>query len=125
MNVALWIIAGALAAVFLLAGLTKLTRSKDQLAADPRMRWTEQFSPRAIKTIGTLEILAAIGLIIPAAVGIAPVLAPLAATGLVAVMTGAAITHARRHEAPMMVGNLVLLALAAVVAWGRFGPYSF
>jgi hypothetical protein len=40
-------------------------------------------------------------------------------------MVGAVITHARRRELPMIAGNLVLLALAAVVAWGRFGPYSF
>ncbi|WP_338324652.1 DoxX family protein [Nonomuraea polychroma] len=54
-----------------------------------------------------------------------PVLTPLAATGLVVVMIGAAVTHARRKEHQMILGNLVLLALAAVVARGRFGPYSF
>jgi len=50
---------------------------------------------------------------------------PLAAVGLVIVMIGAAITHARRKEVPMIVGNVTLLALAAVVIWGRLGPYSF
>jgi hypothetical protein len=53
------------------------------------------------------------------------VLVPLAAVGLVLLMVGAAITHARRNEVPMIAGNLVLLAVAAVVIWGRFGPYSF
>ena len=88
------------------------------------MGWTEDFAPGVIKMIGVLELLAAAGLILPAALGVAPVLVPLAATGLVLLMVSAAITHARRRELPMVAGNLVLLALAVVVAWGRFGPYS-
>jgi uncharacterized membrane protein YoaK (UPF0700 family) len=70
-------------------------------------------------------VLAAIGLILPAALDVVPVLVPLAAVGLIALMAGAALTHGRRREIPMIAINLVLLALAAVVAWGRFGPYSF
>ena len=124
MNVVLWIIAGALAAAFLAAGLMKLARPKATLAASG-MGWTEDFSARTVKLIGTLEVLAAAGLILPAALDIVPVLVPLAALGLVLVMIGAAVTHARRKESAMIVTNLVLLALAAVVVWGRFGPYSF
>ena len=78
-----------------------------------------------MKLIGALEVLAAIGLILPAAFDVVPVLVPLAAVGLVALMVGAALIHARRREAPLIVVNLVLLALAAVVVWGRFGPYPF
>ena len=124
MNIVLWIIAGLLAVAFAGAGLMKLAQPKEKLAASG-MGWTEQFSPGAIKAIGALEVLAAIGLILPAVLDIAPVLVPLAALGLVLMMIGAAITHARRKENPMIGANLVLLILAAVVAWGRFGPYSF
>ncbi|MEU8247851.1 DoxX family protein [Nonomuraea sp. NPDC048916] len=124
MNVALWIVAGLLALAFLGAGLMKIAQSKEKLAASG-MAWTGDFSAGAIKTIGALELLAAIGLILPAALGIVPVLTPLAAVGLVAIMVGAAVTHARRKESQAIVVNLVLLALAAVVAWGRFGPYAF
>ncbi len=123
MNVVLWIIAGVLAVAFFAAGLTKLTQPREKLAAT--MGWVEDFSPGTVKLIGALEVLAAIGLILPAALVIVPVLVPLAAVGLVALMVGAAITHARRKEAPMIAINLVLLLLAAVVIWGRFGPYSF
>ena len=123
MNIALWIIAGFLAVAFLGAGLTKLTQPKEKLAT--RMAWTKDFSAGMVKTIGALEILAAIGLILPAVLGVAPVFVPLAALGLVALMIGAVATHARRKESQMIAGNLVLLALAAVVVWGRFGPYSF
>jgi uncharacterized membrane protein YfcA len=70
-------------------------------------------------------LLTAIGLVLPAALNIAPVLVPLAAAGLAVVVIGAMITHARRRETPMIAVNLVLLVLAAVVVWGRFGPYLF
>jgi uncharacterized membrane protein YphA (DoxX/SURF4 family) len=124
MNITLWIIAGVLAAAFLAAGAMKLVQPKEKLAASG-MAWTDDFSPVMVKTIGALEVLAAIGLILPAVLGIVPALVPLAALGLVGLMAGAAITHARRKETPMIAINVVLLALALVVAWGRFGPYAF
>ena len=124
MNVVLWIIAVILAVAFLASGAMKLVKSKEQLV-EADQGWAGDFSPGLIKTIGALEVLAAIGLILPALLDIAPVLVPLAALGLVMVMAGAVVTHARRQETQMIVVNLVLLVLAAVVAWGRFGPYSF
>jgi uncharacterized membrane protein YphA (DoxX/SURF4 family) len=124
MNVFLWVIASLLALVFLGAGLMKLLQPKEKLAA-AGMAWAGDSSTPMIKTIGLLEVLATLGLILPAALGIATVLVPLAALGLVLLMIGAAITHSRRHEASMIIVNVVLLALAAVVVWGRFGPYSF
>jgi uncharacterized membrane protein YphA (DoxX/SURF4 family) len=123
MNVVLWVLAGLLAVAFLAAGATKLTRPKEKRATT--MDWVEDFSPGTIKLIGGLEVLAAIGLVLPAALDIVPVLVPLAAVGLIALMIGAALTHARRREFPMIAINVVLLVLALVVAWGRFGPYSF
>ena len=123
MNIVLWVLAAVLAAAFLAAGLTKLIQPKEKLAAN--MGWVDDFSPGMVKTIGALEVLAAIGLILPAALDVVPVLVPLAALGLVLMMIGAAITHRRRGELPMIAINVVLLVLAALVAWGRFGPYSF
>ena len=124
MNIALWIIAGVLALAFLGSGIMKITQPKEKLYASG-MQYTEDLSAGTVKTIGGLEVLAAVGLILPALLGIVPVLVPLAATGLVLLMVGAATTHARRKEYPMIGFNLVLLAIAAVVAWGRFGPYAF
>ena len=124
MNVVLWIVAGVLATAFLAAGTMKLSRPRKRLA-DSGLPWVEDFSDGAVKGIGALEVLAAIGLILPAALDILPVLVPSAATGLVLLMIGAAITHARRREPQGIAVNLVLLAMAAFVAWGRFGPYAF
>ena len=124
MNIALWIVAGLLAVGFLAGGAMMLIQPKEKLAASGQ-GFVEDFSAGTVKAIGALEVLAAVGLILPAALDIAPVLVPLAAVGLVLLMVGAIITHLRRHEAQAIVVNLVLLALAGFVAWGRFGPQSF
>lgn len=118
METALWIVQILLAILFLLAGLMKLTQPIEKLGE--RMAWVKRFSPGIVRLIGGLEVLAAVGLVAPAVTGILPVLTPLAAVGLVAVMLGAIVTHARAGENQMIVGNLVLLALAAFVAYGRF-----
>jgi hypothetical protein len=102
----------------------KLLQPKEKLA-NSGMDWVNDFSSGTVKGIGVLEILGAIGLIVPAAVGVVPVLVPIAAVGLAAVMLGAAVVHARRKEVPMIAVNAVLFAIAVVVAWGRFGPYAF
>jgi hypothetical protein len=125
MNLTLWIIAGLLSVVYLGAGAGKLVIPKEKLAAFPGGGWVDDFSAGAVKTIGALEVLAAIGLVLPAALDIVPVLVPLAAFGLVLLMAGAAITRIRRHEVKPLVADLVYLALAGFVAWGRFGPESF
>jgi uncharacterized membrane protein YphA (DoxX/SURF4 family) len=124
MNIALWIIAGLLAAAFAAAGLMKLAQPKTKLA-ESGMGWTEDFSDGQVKGIGALEVLGAIGLILPAALDIAPILTPIAATGLALLMVGAAVIHVRRGEQNMLPVNLVLGGLAAFVAVMRFGPYSF
>jgi uncharacterized membrane protein YphA (DoxX/SURF4 family) len=124
MNIALWTIAALLAVAFLASGAMKLIQPKEKLAASG-FGFVEDFSAGAVKAIGAVEILAAVGLILPAALDIAPVLVPLAAVGLVVLMAGAIITHLRRHEAQAIVAPLALLALAVLVAWGRFGPQSF
>jgi uncharacterized membrane protein YphA (DoxX/SURF4 family) len=126
MNLALWIVAGLLAVVYLFSGGLKLIWSKKKIAATTESaRWVEDFSPASVKAIGALEILGAAGLILPAALDVAPVLVPVAASGLALIMVGAAITRLRRHETKAMAADLVYLALAAFVAWGRFGPEPF
>ncbi|MFE4960760.1 DoxX family protein [Streptomyces sp. NPDC056653] len=125
MNLALWITAGLLAAVCL-AGSAKMFVPRQKMAGTgSSTRWVEVFSPGALKAIGAIELLAAAGLVLPAVLDIAPVLVPLAATGLVLLFVGAVITRLRRGEKVTIAGDLVYLALAVFVAWGRFGPESF
>lgn len=121
MNLTIWVLQILLALAFLAAGLTKTTQPRQKLAT--AMGWVEDFSDIGVRTIGALEIFGALGLLLPAVAGVATVLVPIAAVGLALVMVGAAVTHRRRGELPMIGSNVVLLVLAVVVAWARFGPY--
>lgn len=123
MNVFVWILQGLLAAMFLMAGVMKVSRPKAQLKS--QMPWVEDFSQGVVRLIGTLELLAALGLILPAAFDVAVILTPLAATGLAVLMVLAAVTHFRRKEPQNIAINAVLFVVAVVIAWARFGPYSF
>lgn len=126
MNLALWVAAGLLAAVFLFAGSTKLFIPQKKLAEAPGGGWVNDFSAGFVKALGAVEILGAVGLILPALLGIAPVLVPLAALGLGLIMIGAAIVEFCRQEFKHVLLNLTYLALIAFVASGRFfGPGSF
>lgn len=125
MNLALWIAAGLLAVVALAGGVTKTFVSKAKLAATPGGEWTGRVGAEYIKALGILEILAAVGLILPAVLDIAPVLVPVTAACWVVLMVGAMITHLRDGGWKFVMVNLVYLAIAVFVAWGRFGPYSF
>ena len=124
MNIALWIAAVVLGLAFLAAGGMKVITPRSTLAA--RMPWVEGFSDAQVKGIGLIEVLGAIGVVVPGIVKIVPILVPLAATGLAITMILAFVMHARRGEAKQSLGvNLVLFALAVFVAWGRFGTYAF
>jgi hypothetical protein len=123
MNVVLWIVSGLLAAMYVAAGLTKVTQPRAKLAAG-QMGWAADYSDAGVKAIGAVEVLGAIGLILPWATGIAEVLTPLAATGLALVQIGAIVVHARRGETKALPVNVILLLLAAFVAIGRFAHWS-
>ncbi|MET8437967.1 DoxX family protein [Streptomyces sp900116325] len=123
MNIFLWIVQAVLAVMFAMAGVMKTTQPRDKLVE--KLPWVADFSPGTVRFIGIVEFAAALGLILPAATGIATVLTPLAAVGLGITMLLAATYHARKQEFPAIGFNAVLLILAGLVAWGRFGPYSF
>lgn len=118
MNVVLWIVQGLLAVAFAGAGFMKVTQPKEKLKTN--MAYVEDFSAGTVKLIGTAELLAAAGLVLPWLTGIAPVLTPIAASGLVLMMILAAATHLRRKEYPAILFNLVLGGLALFAALGRF-----
>jgi len=126
MDGALWIAAIMLAIGLGVSGFVKAITGREKLAANPRMVWVEDFSDPAIRTIGGLEFLGALALILPAVTGIAPILVPLAAVGLAITMFGAIVVHVRRGDGALLVGVPIVLALMAFsVAWGRFGGYAF
>jgi hypothetical protein len=125
MNLALWIVAGFMAVVFAAGGLSKLIIPKEKIAQLPGGKWVEGVSPGFVKATGVFDLLAAAGLILPAALGVAPVLVPMAAVGVVLLMIGAGIVRVRYGSPIAILGDAAYLVLAAFVAWGRFGPESF
>lgn len=125
MNVALWIIAGVLAVALTVGGISKLILPKDKIAGLPGGKWVDGFSADGVRATGVLDLLGAAGLVLPAALGIVPVLVPVAAIGVMALMAGAVIVRLRHGSRLAIPGDLAYLALAAFVAWGRFGPEPF
>ncbi|CAH0231891.1 hypothetical protein SRABI76_02774 [Microbacterium oxydans] len=123
MQIAYWIVAGILALAYLAAGGLKVVRPPRKLA-ESGLTWAPDFPTWTVKTIGLLEVLGAIGLILAPLTGIATVLAPLAALGLALVQIGAIITHIARGEVKTLVVNVVLLLLAVAAAWLGFATWA-
>jgi hypothetical protein len=123
MDIALWILQSLLAGIFLATGLIKLTQPRLKMAAGP-MTWAADVTDGRFRTIGLLEVIGAIGLILPGALGIAPGLLPVAALGLGLTMIGAVVTHVRYGETERLVVPLVLLGLTLFVAVERLGAHS-
>jgi hypothetical protein len=114
MHVAYWVVAGLLAVFYLYSGGLKALRTREQLL--PMMAWVDRTPMPLVRVIGVLEVLGAIGLILPPLTGIAPGLALAAAIGLVLVQIGGIVVHVSRGEARVIGLNIALLVLAAVAA---------
>jgi putative oxidoreductase len=119
MHIALWVVQALLSLAFAAAGVTKLITPIAELATKGMGGWVLDSPEALIRFIGASEVLAAIGLIAPAATRIAPKLTPAAAIGLVVVMVLAAATHLAYGEFTGVAPNIVLAGLAGFVAWGR------
>ena len=123
METALWIVQGLLAATFLVTGTVKLTQPRQKMAAGP-MRWAADVTDAQFRTVGLLEVFGALGLILPTALGVAPLLTPLAAIGLVLIMIGAIRVHVQHGETNRLGVPILVLALAVFVAVEGFGTYG-
>lgn len=113
MNTALWVGQGFVALIVALTGTAKLVLAREQLAR--RMHWAAEWPRGRIKLLGLAEVAGALGLVLPMATGIAPVLTPIAALCLAALMAGAIHTHRRLGESflPALLVGAVCLGVAA------------
>jgi uncharacterized membrane protein YphA (DoxX/SURF4 family) len=118
LHISLWVVQVLLALAFGSAGLMKLSLPIVDLAA--KMVWPGAMPALLVRFIGLSEFLGGVGLILPSLTRIQPKLTPLAASGLVTVMVLAGAFHLSRGEFQLVPINLVLGALAAFIAWGRF-----
>ena len=115
MTIAYWVVAGPLALFFLYAGGIKVVQSREQL--QPMMAWVDGVSMGFVRTLGVLEVLGAIGLILPPLTGVAPWLSLASAVGLLVVQIGGIVLHIRRGEAKVIGLNIGLVVALAVVGW--------
>ena len=114
MLIALWIINALLAVAFLGAGLNKIVRTKETLLT-VGMGWVENQPESRIKLVGTLEVLGALGLILPLLTHMAPILTPIAAVALAGLLVGAIVTHTRRGEKFVPAASLLVVSVASAI----------
>lgn len=116
MNIAVWIAQFTLAAGFIWAATMKFFQPADQLAA--MWPWTAN-NIALVKITGVLDVLAAIGLVLPTLLNIQPKLTIYAAYGSIALMIAASTFHIARGEASQIGVNIFFAVGAAFIAWGR------
>jgi len=109
----LWTLQFLLAALFLFAGGTKLVLPVEELTRQSTLPGS------FIRFIGVVELLGAIGLVVPGLTRIRPSLTVAAAVGLVIVMVGAVVITLRSAPAATALFPFLVGVLLAFVAWGR------
>ena len=114
MNIALWVVQALLAALFLFAGGMKFVMSIEEMTKQvPLPGWFLHF-------IGVVEVLGALGLILPWLTRIRPGLTPLAAAGLAIIMIGAIIVTLMTGQTGSALIPLVIGLLCVFIAYGRW-----
>jgi hypothetical protein len=116
-TIALWIAQLLLAAAYGLFGSMKATQPLDQLSI--MMKWIPDFPPMFVRTLGIVEVLGAVGLILPSLLRIQPRLTVVAALCILAHQFCAVALHVSKGEFDVLGLNAVLIVLAAMIFWGR------
>jgi len=117
LNIGLWVAQGLLALAYLAAGAMKTFTPIDTLVQS--LPYAGDM-PNLVRFIGVMEILGAIGLILPSLTRILPKLTAAAAIGLSVVQLCAIVFHAMRGETAMTLPvNLLLLGMSLFILWGR------
>lgn len=117
LNIALWITQSLLAAMFLMAGFTKLFQPINELVK--MLPWVTSVPEGLVRFIGVSELLGGIGLLVPSILRIKPILTPYAAAGLALVMSLASLFHISRGEGSVIGMNFLFIALSLFIVWGR------
>jgi len=118
MNIVLWIVQALVALAFVLAGFMTASQPIERLKKS--LNWVNHYSASFVRLVGILEILGALGLLLPGLAHILPWLTPVAAVGLALMMSGAIFVHLRLKEYASLTAPIVLLVLFLFMAYGRF-----
>lgn len=117
LSIALWVVQVLLAALYIMAGSSKLFQPIAELAK--MLPWATEMPAGMVRFIGLSELLGGIGLLLPSLLRIQPQLTPMAAIGLAVVQLLATGFHISRGETSVIGVNILFMALAVFVAWGR------
>jgi uncharacterized membrane protein YphA (DoxX/SURF4 family) len=135
LRAALWVLQIVLSVLFAWTGWTKLISGENDLRG--AVSWTVDIPVSLVRVIGIVELLGALGLVLPAATRIRPQLTPIAASCLTTVMMLAVMFHLYRGDTRLVLIPAMLAIAGLVVAWGRFrkvpigpraragGPHAF
>jgi hypothetical protein len=125
MGLALSIVTGVLGLAFVVGGIVKLLVPQDRFAAmSGAAAWARDFAPGTFKAIGLIEAIGGLGMVLPVWLDVAPILSPIAASGMALYMSGAATTRLRRAEYTALFGDLAFLGLCVFVAYGHFAAHA-
>lgn len=119
LNIALWVVQVLLAALYLMAGSTKLFQPIEEMAK--MLPWVAEVPSGVVRFIGLSELLGGVGMLLPSILRIQPGLTPIAAVGLAVIQLLAAIFHVSKGETSVIGANILFMAMALFVAWGRMG----
>ena len=119
MNTVLWVMQGILSAFFIMPGIGKVSSSKRKHIEDGHLEPGGSIAP--IRVLGILELLGCVGVIAPWLTGIAPILTPITAAGFCLVMAAGLVNHTLKKQYKLLPMLAVVFAIAAVVAYYRFG----
>lgn len=119
MNTTLWILQGLMAFVFMFSGINKAYFDEATLVRKGQTG-VEGLSKGLIKFIGWSEILGALGLILPLSLNVFPILTPIAAIIMGAIMIPAAVIHNKRKEYKNVILNVVIFLICMGIAYFRF-----
>ncbi|HXD91934.1 MAG TPA: DoxX family protein [Bacteroidia bacterium] len=117
-HITLWVAQAVLASSLIWASMMKLFQPIEKLSA--MWPWTGQVPMIVVKFTGIVDLLGALGLILPSLIRFKPKLTPIAAIGIIVLMICASIFHIVRGEASVIGVNIIFAIIAAFIAWGRF-----
>lgn len=116
LNITLWIAQSLIALTLVWAAYAKLLQPFEETAI--MMPWAKD-NPGLLKFTGMIDLLGALGIILPAALRIQPKLTVFAAYGIIVLMILSSGFHISRGEASLIGMNIFFLILAVFIAWGR------
>ncbi|WP_378947824.1 DoxX family protein [Paracoccus sp. R86501] len=116
-NIGIWVAQVLGAAAFIMPGVMKLTTPIPELSA--MMPFAGEYSSGFVRSLGAIDLAGGLGLLLPSLTRIMPRLTVIAAGCCVLLQILAILFHASRGEFYALPVNVIYIALALIVLWGR------